>query len=200
VPENKFRPIPPLSQKDIDRFWSKVDKRPGQGPKGECWCWTAGRTHKGMKYGKFSATHRITVTSHRVSYFLATGVDPVGWLVCHDCDNPPCCRGEHLHLGTTLTNAQEATQRGLLKSGDLNPSRMYPERLAHGAANGSRLYPERLRRGAEHPHASLTEDAVLCIRSRYADGSISYSQLAREFNTSKAHISRLILRKSWAHI
>jgi hypothetical protein len=48
------KPIPPLTEKDIQRFWSYVNKAPGHGPNGECWvCVLAPRNNKGYPaYGK----------------------------------------------------------------------------------------------------------------------------------------------------
>ncbi len=78
----QFRPIPPLTQKDIDRFWAKVDIR---GPE-ECWPWTGSQIPGG--YGLFSIKGRPYL-SNRVAMFISTGVDAPDQLACHHCDNPP---------------------------------------------------------------------------------------------------------------
>ena len=92
------------------RFWSKVDQR---GPD-ECWPWTAS-TNGG--YGAFGAklfgekkmrVHR----AHRVAFFLATGVAPDDLVVCHSCDNPPCCNPAHLWLGTQADNNRDMSIKG----------------------------------------------------------------------------------------
>lgn len=33
-------------------------------------------------------------------------------LICHTCDNPPCCEPYHLFLGTILTNNQDSKAKG----------------------------------------------------------------------------------------
>ena len=103
------KPLPPISDKDIARFWSKVDKSPGQGPKGECWQWAGGANGQG--YGLFSVNRRMHLST-RIAYFLATGHDPYPLLVCHTCDNPLCVNGAHLFCGTQADNLFDMTSKG----------------------------------------------------------------------------------------
>lgn len=79
------------------RFWLKVDI---SSDATACWPWNAARMDKG--YGKTDWGHQTT--AHRVAYFLAFGDDPVGRVVCHACDNPPCCNPFHLWLGSHADN------------------------------------------------------------------------------------------------
>ena len=88
------------------RFWAGVDRSNPDG----CWPWmravrnSAG--HGGAWDGK-RWTH-----AHRVAYTLANGPIPSGLYVCHRCDNPPCCRPDHLFLGTPQDNmADMVTKR-----------------------------------------------------------------------------------------
>ena len=103
-----------LSDKDVERFWSKVDKNGSNG----CWIWKAGDNGDG--YGKFY----IHVESgypqryaHHVSWVLAYGDIPDGLWVLHKCDTPACIRPEHLFLGTQTDNMQDAAQKGRVKGG-----------------------------------------------------------------------------------
>lgn len=86
------------------RFWPKVQKADG------CWLWQAALNAQG--YGKIQLRGRITMGAHRIAYYLTTGVDPgQGLLVCHTCDNPPCCNPEHLFLGTYQDNRRDCVNK-----------------------------------------------------------------------------------------
>ena len=57
------------TEKDIERFWSKVDK--GEGTLTECWEWLGTKIVEG--YGTFSIKN-IEVKCHRLSFFLHTSI------------------------------------------------------------------------------------------------------------------------------
>lgn len=86
------------------RFWSKVDRR---GPD-ECWPWLAAKS--ATRYGVFDKTR-----AHRVAYALTHGLIPEGRIVCHRCDNPPCCNPAHLWLGTPKDNTADMVAKGRAK-------------------------------------------------------------------------------------
>lgn len=88
-----------------ERFWIKVRKSDG------CWEWTANRTRQG--YGMFRVNAEKHTTAHRVAWELSNGRDaPAGMVVCHTCDNPPCCNPSHLFLGTYQENADDMKRKG----------------------------------------------------------------------------------------
>ena len=92
------------TEKDIKRFWSKVDK--GEGTLTECWEWLGTKIVEG--YGTFSIKN-IEVKCHRLSFFLHTSILDDNLLVCHICDNPSCVNPDHLWLGTLRANNFDKT-------------------------------------------------------------------------------------------
>lgn len=75
----------------------------------ECWVWrgTVGRDG----YGRISHQSKPLLT-HRVAYEMHYKKSPAGMLVCHKCDNPPCCNPHHLFLGTAQDNRQDCVSKG----------------------------------------------------------------------------------------
>jgi hypothetical protein len=101
-----------------ERFWSKVDML--STPNG-CWEWKGyrGKTEGPHQdgYGRITIGHK-SIRAHRVAWELNHGCSiPSEILVCHKCDNPPCCRPDHLYLGTKSDN-----ERDCLRAGRNNPS------------------------------------------------------------------------------
>jgi hypothetical protein len=91
-----------LTQKDEERFWSKVDKF------GECWMWT-GSTREG--YGLFRLNGRI-FSAHRVSYQLAHPDETIsGVQIRHSCDTPACVNPKHLGVGDAKANSDDKMLR-----------------------------------------------------------------------------------------
>lgn len=108
--------------------------------------------------------------AHRVSYELFVGPIPDGLEVLHKCDNPSCVNPGHLEVGTNLLNMQQKAERG------------------------------RSAKGEDHGSAKLTEEQVLEIRQRFAEGGVSKTALAEEYGVSRTTIRRLVRREIWAHL
>ena len=90
-------------QQTIARFWANVDQS------SECWEWKAARDPYGYGAARYEAKK---IHSHRLAYILTYGPIPKGMQICHRCDNPPCCRPDHLFLGTAADNAADREQKG----------------------------------------------------------------------------------------
>lgn len=189
---------PSLTPEQIARFWSLVDRSPGQGPKGECWEYKGAHSKRG--YGRISIgsrNHSRTFTASRLSFFFTYNK----WLefnACHRCDNPPCCRPDHLFEGTHADNIADCVAKGRNAKGDRNGSRLHPERVARGTRQGTHTHPETVRRGVKHGNAKFTEEDVLAIRAQY--GKVSQNQLAIQHNVTRQAIWHIVHRKVWQHI
>jgi hypothetical protein len=144
------------------RLWAKVDVR---GPD-DCWPWIGGSHGNG--YGRLflGPGSRERVYAHRAAWIVTHGPIPVEMLVCHRCDNPPCCNPGHLFLGTPEDN----TQDGISK-----------KRVLVGAKNG---------------HFKLSDEDVSTIRRLYAAGGVTQSGLARRFGVRSSYISTLTSGRS----
>ena len=96
----------------MERFWNKVNKSDG------CWLWDA--STKGNGYGQFRIDGK-TKWAHRVAYELAVGDIPDGMHVMHLCDNPLCCRPDHLAVGTRKQNMEDMVKKSRQSHGGHRP-------------------------------------------------------------------------------
>lgn len=155
-----------------DRFWEKVDKTPGHGPKGDCWIWTAGHLPKGygslVRYESLGK-ERKSVLAHRLAWEFEHGPIPDGMNVLHKCDNPPCVRHNHLFLGTLQDNNRDAIEKG------------------------------RAVRGARVGGAKLTDERVLEIRALHAS-KMNVVLIALRFGVTRSNITYIVNRKTWKHV
>ena len=92
-------------------------------------------------------------------------------IVCHHCDNPPCCNPAHLFLGTTQDNTRDMVAKGR-------------NRVPLGAANGL---------------SKLTEADVREIR-RARFGGVPRAQLTALYGVNYSRIYRIEIGELWAHV
>jgi hypothetical protein len=152
-----------------------------------CWPWLRGCDSDG--YGKTSINNQNTHLHVRVTHVIYEITHaqqlPMAMIVCHYCDNPPCCNPWHLWAGTLNDNRQDCVRKG---------------RQAKGLMAGVYTMPEAFPRGAQKPTAKLTEHKVHDIRERYAQGNITAQQLGSLYHVSKFAILSIIHRRTWNHI
>jgi hypothetical protein len=178
---------------DPDKFWSKVDRSDPDG----CWPWTGLVDKDG--YGKVRNNGRDTRT-HQFAYALTFGNLPDDLpCVCHRCNNPPCCRPDHLYADTNAGNIRYRNSLGRHPHGDTHWTRLHPERLPRGDAHPTRLHPETVTRGEKHPRATLTEALVLKIMEMSAKGD-KPKRIATTLGLNRSTVAHVIKGRVWRHV
>lgn len=165
-----------LSQKDLTRFWSKVEKADG------CWLWKGSRCQKG--YGIFVIRGK-NYQAHRLSYELAYGITLGSVLGCHSCDTPSCVNPQHIWPGTQAENMADRDRKG---------------RTARGTRHGTKTKPNSVARGEQVGNAKLTASQVIEIRQRYANGDHALKKLSKEYGLTPSNIYKIAMHKVWRHI
>lgn len=158
------RPIPAFVAEDLTRLWARVDKSGGEAA---CWPWQGGSHKNG--HGQIRIAGRVYYV-HRVVYSVAVGFTDELKLVCHKCNNPPCCNPAHLYEGTHKDNARDTLMVGSLRKGS--------------------------RRGARNPAARLSETDVAEVRGWLAEG-VSKAEIARRKGVSRTAIYWIEKGRNW---
>lgn len=91
-----------------ERLWSRIDKNR------DCWEWVGPLNLHG--YGQLKYRNRM-YQAHRLAWELTNGPIPDNLFVCHKCDNPVCCRPDHLFLGTHADNMADMVAKGRARKG-----------------------------------------------------------------------------------
>jgi transposase-like protein len=155
-----------------ERFWERVEKTDS------CWLWKGTILPSG--YGRLTSGSRrkgtyVVTSAHRLSYELHHGAVPTGKNVLHRCDVKHCVNPAHLYVGTAKDNADDRHARN---------------------AGWHRNRP----RGTAVHTATLTDEQALAIRERYAQGGVTYAQVAAEFGTTRVVVGKVVRGTHWAHI
>lgn len=178
----KPRPLPALSEKQVELFWLLVDRR---GPT-ECWPWkglTTGGKYTSVRYGIWHVGYR-KVRPHRVAYTLCKGPIPDGLTLDHvkawGCTDTLCCNPDHLEPATM---AEQIVRRdagkvvlgdhSICKWGHIRPrgrkakcvecSRMHAKRFRDRHPDRVAEYPSRQPKGYRHfnnPESASPEAAT----------------------------------------
>lgn len=129
------------SRDPVLRFWMNVALTADPT---RCWIWQGAINVNGYGQGCLWTKDRIRLRpTHRIAFYLSTGITPKGMTICHSCDTPLCVNPRHLFSGTPADNMRDmvAKRRSLF--------------------------------GERHHRAKLTEDGVRDIRRRLNAGEKS---------------------------
>lgn len=147
-------------------FWTRVNIASGS----LCWEWAGPINEWG--YGIAKLSHLKTQIASRVAWILTNGtVPPKGVLVCHKCDNPKCCRPDHLFLGTSADNAMDRDRKG--RTGGTP--------------------------GEKHWAAKITDADIPNIRKMRSNGMI-LKDIANKYGVTIASIGYITTGKTWTHV
>ncbi len=169
-----FQPLPEHDNLNTAYFLARLCEKVVVTEDG-CWEWSGHRNERG--YGRIGGDGRRVLTVHRVVYQLCVGQTKRGYGVLHHCDNPPCCRPDHLFVGTQKDNMNDCRRKG---------------RVAHNKAVGER-----------NGQAKLDVEKVRYIRQRAADEGKSYAlqlALSRELHVAPRTIGKVINGERWGHV
>lgn len=175
-------------------FTTRIDRSAGVDA---CWAWMGAVDKDG--YGRVTGGPYRCKVAHRVAFILANGNIPSRILVCHSCDNPPCCNPAHLWLGTNRANILDAKAKGRLAKAEQTWAHKHPKRVAAIVKRMRREQPERFARGERVNTAKLDANQVIRIRALFAAGS-SATTLAKLFGVSRSNVDWIVTRRSWKHV
>ena len=159
-----------MSKEQRSAFWSKVNIKNNTR---ECWEWQGAKKPRG--YGNVKVNKQY-FSAHRVSFILANGPIPEGYIVCHICDNPSCCNPTHMMLGTHKSNTADM----LIKN---------RQKKKHTAA-----------RGEGNGKSKLSEENIRDIRKIYAAKIMNQYELAVKFGVTQPTIGHIVRNETWRHV
>jgi hypothetical protein len=162
----------------VDEFWKRVKNVGGEG----CWEWSMSRNI----YGYGIAHHlKKRIGAHRLSWTLTNGEIPEGMQVLHKCDNPPCCRPDHLFLGTPLDNIHDAIMKERLQ-------------VKRGMDVVMRMKEKLLNPPAPAPkQRKLSDEQIEELRFRRRNGE-KRRKLAEEFGIHPHQVWKICVGRSWS--
>jgi hypothetical protein len=155
-----------ITDEQRDRFFSYLR----ESPEG-CLEWQGGKNHKGHGRYRIGPPGSSTVAiASRVAFFLHHGWVPL--VVRHTCDNPPCCRPEHLLAGDYADNSRDMVERGRGKPGK--------------------------KLGSSNHNAVLDEGVVRDIKELLP--TMRNKEIAAKFGISPQNVSLIRHGKAWCHV
>lgn len=101
------------SLKDHDGIKKIIEEKVVVDANTGCWEWSGTRSKQGYGKQTIKREKQQTFVAHRLSAMVYLGFDiDSEELVCHKCDNPPCCNPDHLFIGDWKANADDMVQKG----------------------------------------------------------------------------------------
>lgn len=185
-------------------------------PNTGCWEWTRKVNADGYGYGLYHQGQQVR--AHRVAFLVSMGdLPPPANPIRHLCDNPACCRPDHLAVGTALENAVDRQRAGRHRANTKTFTQRKRDALAARLAEGTDAEAarelalsistvNRARRGrtwrtlpvpAKGSRAKkLDADKVRAIRASDEPSRV----LAERYGVTAPNIDAVRNRRSWRHV
>jgi hypothetical protein len=178
-----------FTDKEIDRFWSKVSKTPPD----QCWLWTDKPDKWGYgRFGIYRNGQPVKMFAHRLAFFLYWRIDPGAALVCHECDTPACCNPACLFSGTDKDNYDDMVRKGRRS---FTPRADAPVRRRKPRP----AKPRPSQSCERNRNARLTPEMVASIR-RAREQEVprpTARELGIRFGISTGHANKIFNKKHW---
>lgn len=157
-----------------EKYEARVDRSAGPS---SCHPWTEGVDADGYPIFTFPDEGRyVTVRAQRWAWNRLHPDDQMtnGTMVCHRCDNPPCCNEAHWFKDTPAANMDDMRTKG----------------RATGPGRGER-----------HHATTVTRQFVDMVRAEYEAAGRPYGMqtaLARRHNVNRRWLAAILSGKNWA--
>ena len=148
-----------------------------------------------VAFSAYGKTKRIYI--HHLVMLAFVGERPKGYIVNHKDLNRTNNNLNNLEYITQKENCLHSFKTQGRKRGPSKPPRELKGKQV-GEKHWMKRNPEKILHG-EELNSKLTADQVLAIREKRASG-VSCKDLVSEYKISIAQVSRICLRKRWAHI
>lgn len=180
-----------------------------------CTPWTGNINKQG--YGRvwvYEQGARKLRYAHRAEYEKHVGPIPEGLTIDHLCRNTKCVNVLHLEVVTLSENVRRISgDNSHCKRGhEFNAENTYYLKYQGNGRrsckachrdyerNRKRALPKAPPGARSRASATLTEPQVLAIRSRYAEGAVTQSALAREYGITHTAVNLIVHRKTWTYL
>jgi hypothetical protein len=133
-----------------------------------CWIWSGSCSNRGYGkkyYGSHYSTHRLVAWAWKDMPLKSESI------VCHTCDNPPCCNPDHLVVADQSWNIKDAYKKGRIDVSKEN-----------------------------NPNSKVSIELIKEIRGKYQAGGVAQKELCEIYDLSPAHIHRIVRGKRWYNI
>lgn len=165
---------PRMARKTPRPLLERIYKRVQVDEETQCWNISGVKDKGGYAHVHMSINgEKQTIGAHRAVAHIFHGLDLDSryQFACHRCDNPGCVNPDHIFVGTPQDNIADCISKGRFT----------------------------VRRGEANSSAKISEQDVLTIRKRYADGE-TQAAIAEDYSMDQTAISMIVLRKNWAHV